>query len=1468
MKKRLERSVVNSKRHYKMYKSGKLWVTMAIVSTGLILSVASAEVSQANALTSNPSASSTSQVQGKAGNLAKTAATDAATQAKPLNEDSLTKGDVSGAWAQGINGKGMVVADIDTGIQTHKDFRLSDTQNVKISEKTAKSFIAKKGYGKYISPKIPFAYDYVNNDNDSTEPTEQTSFHGQHTAGIMAANGQSDPKNTQSKYVSGVAPEAQILSMKVYGGFPDESADNISRAIHDAVDLGANVINMSLGIGVAKQSLTDEEQAAVKYATDHGVFVSISASNDGAAGSIFGSSEPGGIDTAYQPVNEGTIANPGASESAATVAAENTLLGTDDDMASFSSWGPTPDYTLKPDITAPGVAIQSTWENNGYQSDDGTSMAAPFITGAAALVMQNLAKTNSNLTGAALTQTTKLAIMNSAQPMKDKNYPDALVSPRRQGAGKVDVSKAVNLNASASNAANGEGSVSLKQIGRTANFSIQIANRGTKQQTYTIDDNGGPLTQTSDEKNSNTIHDVKIDGATLKPSTDKVTVDPGKTQKVSFTLNLGTKMASNSVAEGFITFKDSDASQNLTVPYLGFSGDLTKEKVVDNPANQSNSIFGGGYLYDNNNNPLGIADSASLSNLVNTSNGSITWDNVAKKIDNSKVAFSPNNDKSSDTVSPYVFTKQNLANVTTQILDQSGKVIKTVDQENDTDKSYYQDGNSWNQDLTLSPTMRLDPSKFKWDGTHYDQSTGKEKVVPDGQYTYRIVTTNYNDGSQKQQNFDLPVKVDDAAPTIDNTNYQNGTLTVKYNDKGAGFTTNSDAVVKIGNAEQGVNLKNDGKNNNGTLTYTLTADQQKALTAGDGHIKLILTDVAGNKTTKDITAVKGSGKKSNVTTEKAPQFKWNYIGDKNNSINGRIRTGILGSQNFWELVTSDDTLTLTAKVPSGSLGLKAYALDEVSQKTYAGKVDMDTGTVTFTIPFNKQRYVELEGYATTPTDKFGTMLQSSPDGLIAFNEKTYPAMSKLTKKQDNNLVDEKTAEGQAKTIGGAPVLPGHKVSNLTTRFDPTAGIKFNGLNDNNITIVGAGNKIYNSQTKQLTISGKVDDPKDHLVILKSPNEKDAANKVTINKDGTFSYQVPFNPTGQRGIGYILTSKGKDGQYNVENRGTLEVITDTAFPTLTLPQADSLKLNPQTGEYDITTTNSTFTVSGKADDNVSGYRLYANSDNVFHEKNDAGFNTHDASQKSPNPYPAHDFNQTYNLSMGDNYFKISAVDQAGNTTTKIFHVVRQAVPYVQPYTDGGSTSDKTNSGSTSTSQPTTPSSTPSTNESTSKHKSHKLPKYAAKKKSTIYATHKLNMYSSTNFSAKTRKITYAKKSLLERPAFKVLGYAWSSNDTLRYRVRDINRHTKNYGKIGYITASPKFTQSAYFQIMPTKIRVINNKGVNGYKTKHLTKKSTHYRYGKVLHVKELIHVGSTTRFKLTNHQYVTANRKFVIAESYR
>jgi len=148
---------------------------------------------------------------------------------------------------------------------------------------------------------------------------------------------------------------------------------------------------------------------------------------------------------------------------------------------------------------------------------------------------------------------------------------------------------------------------------------------------------------------------------------------------------------------------------------------------------------------------------------------------------------------------------------------------------------------------------------------------------------------------------------------------------------------------------------------------------------------------------------------------------------------------------------------------------------------------------------------------------------------------------------------------------------------------------------------------------------------------------------------------------------------------------------------------------------------------------------------------------------------------------------------------------------------------------------------------------------------VYATKKIGLYRTKNFSDQSRQFYYAKASRTQRPMFVVTGYATSKNGHKRYRVRDVNHHSKTAGKTGYITANKAYVSSAYYAKRQAKVKVINAQGINSYRKVALTHKVKHYRKGQVLKVKKIVAYRKTTRFVLTNGQYVTANKKLVIAE---
>ncbi|MFD1454738.1 DUF5776 domain-containing protein [Levilactobacillus lanxiensis] len=150
-----------------------------------------------------------------------------------------------------------------------------------------------------------------------------------------------------------------------------------------------------------------------------------------------------------------------------------------------------------------------------------------------------------------------------------------------------------------------------------------------------------------------------------------------------------------------------------------------------------------------------------------------------------------------------------------------------------------------------------------------------------------------------------------------------------------------------------------------------------------------------------------------------------------------------------------------------------------------------------------------------------------------------------------------------------------------------------------------------------------------------------------------------------------------------------------------------------------------------------------------------------------------------------------------------------------------------------------------------------------KNSVVYATKGLNLYTTPTFTAGAKMTHFVKKSRMNRPMFKVIDFATSRNGLKRYRVKDLN----GKGTTGYITARSTYVKTVYYANKPTKITVINPKGLNAYAKKNLTGKTTHYKQGQVLKVKKIVSHNLTTRFVLSNGTYISANKKLVIAGKY-
>jgi len=193
--------------------------------------------------------------------------------------------------------------------------------------------------------------DFIGDLADYDDVPEDEVGHGTHVAGIVAARGE--------RMDEGVAPDCRLMAIRVLATMRKDGrlcgagiVDNINPAIKYAVDHGADIINMSLGIRHVGGGLPHED--VIRYAVGKGVTVVAASGNDGTAARYY----------------------PGALPGVIAVGA----AGPDGEVAPFTSYG------ANITVVAPGVNIHSAFARDTYAVASGTSQASPFVAGAVALM--------------------------------------------------------------------------------------------------------------------------------------------------------------------------------------------------------------------------------------------------------------------------------------------------------------------------------------------------------------------------------------------------------------------------------------------------------------------------------------------------------------------------------------------------------------------------------------------------------------------------------------------------------------------------------------------------------------------------------------------------------------------------------------------------------------------------------------------------------------------------------------------------------------------------------------------------------------------------------------------------------------------------------------------------------------------------------------------------------------------------
>ena len=646
--------------------------------------------------------------------------------------------------ASGYDGSGMVVAVLDTGLDSnHTAFSVSNFTSdhlgltkAQVAEVLDKTTANKQAGGLsvedvYVNEKVPFGYDYADNDPDVYSTHNN---HGTHVSGVIVG---------KDDVITGVAPNAQLVSMKIFSDVVDTArASWILSALEDCVVLGVDVINMSLGTACGFSRESDEEKLSGVYdkIRDAGISLIVAASNS--FSSAYGSEANGNLALTSNP-DTGTVGSPATYQGAMSVASINgvetpyilhddtiiyfiessngtseennffdTLLGDQDKvemefvlipgvgrsadytgldiagkialvrrgsntfeekaiiaeaqgaagiivynnvsgdikmnvgdaklaccsisqddgemlaalgsgkltisreqtsgpfMSDFSSWGPSPDLSIKPEITAHGGNILSSITGGSYDRISGTSMACPNLAGVMILLRQYVVENFPEIAddNAKVNAMANRLVMSTADIVFNTNgLPYAV---RKQGAGLANLASSLETPANIITY-DKDGKImdtAKLELGHDPEktgiyeMSFSVDNFGDKDLTYTIGSyvmtegvsdtktNAGKTTITEEAVllSGAVTEVVSVEGGTLKGN--KLTVDAGACAdvKVKVTLSdsdkeyLNNSFENGMYVEGFITLTAEKGTKvNLNVPFLAYYGNWLVAPLFD-----------------------------------------------------------------------------------------------------------------------------------------------------------------------------------------------------------------------------------------------------------------------------------------------------------------------------------------------------------------------------------------------------------------------------------------------------------------------------------------------------------------------------------------------------------------------------------------------------------------------------------------------------------------------------------------------------------------------------------------------------------------------------------------------------------------------------------------------------------------------------------------------------------------------
>ena len=916
-------------------------------------------------------------------------------------------------------------------------------------------------------------------------------------------------------------------------------------------------------------------------------------------------------------------------------------------VSKFSSWGPTPDLRIKPEISAPGGHIYSSIEDNKYKDMSGTSMAAPQVTGATAILKQYIKAKNIQTDNSS--EFIKLLLMNTATPLKDEGiFEDIPYFVRQQGSGALNIENALKttvvVRAQGTNDNIADGKLELREL-KEKRFEVRLRleNFGDSAKSYNI--NSVALYEPTDGtyrlQRSEIIHSNESN------ISREISVEAHSSASIDFTMDYSDalNLEEDNFIEGFISLKDKDGVSDLSIPFLGFYGDWSRQRAIDafqlpEIGNTKRNV----QFFVNKN--AGVSSSMLGTSMM-----------LKLPLYDNAIYFSPGSKYYPD-LAARIAPLRNMEQIEYSILDaKTEETLRVLGVSKQVRKL---------SRLSVNKSFKFMPDSV-WDG-----KLGGNVVEDGSEYIYCIKAklNNNNVGGSGEQVYKFPVRVDSLAPKLSTANevqvndIDGNMKEIVFNvhDKGIGIenvylqsiryaqTDNDDASIRYGKSFV-IRFQDEP-----------VRDGKELIKVEDGKLNIPLEAVPNNPTSRGEVHVYTNGYRNSDIEVHCPYFAdtsdmiidaVDYMDNKSRTTLGAVRERNYNQVNFLNFFDYISNNNASVYVNDIKLDDMTYSLIEKEAVIKIQLADDSSHLHKLTLKHdNIEENIILDNRVNSETAKKYNFKYDEDNLYYEFTINPMDTSFDITTvfregKPKQNLGDEEESISEITDNDASP-------SNAEKKPYPVVFLKTPEFFD------VLGNKSI--KEGEIDISGFVgyvdeDDSVESVKIKLVDNDgNELLSPITIGKDELVKSNIVYKKAGKviyKGEAYSFESKIKLETFNVNIK--VEVSTENKKSASIVRRLFYDKIHPVIDYqvYERGLDADTVNIKIRSLDNSFKLSLY-NGDSLI-----------GTDDKSSSSYIASKDGNTTQivkqievpLNEGQNSIKISAIDLAGNKSEKTIYIYR-------------------------------------------------------------------------------------------------------------------------------------------------------------------------------------------------------------------